>query len=86
MPRPKAEETGELIKALAALPQEESWDILRRLKPAPDCELVGGVALTARELEKLVVLHEGLANTLFWAAGIATANAYPLETGDAAFI
>jgi hypothetical protein len=86
MPRPKVEETGALIKALAALPQEESWDLLRRLKPAPGCELVGGWALTASELEKLVALHEGLANALFWAAGIAAAKAYPIESGDAAFI
>ena len=86
MPRPKVEETGELIKALAALPQEENWDLLRSLKPAPGCKLVGGVALTASELEKLVALHEGLANATFWVTGIATAKAFPLETGDASFI
>ena len=74
------------MKALAALPQEESWDILRRLKPAPGCKLVGGWALTVNELEKLVALHEAFANASFCAAGIAAANAYPLETGDEAFI
>lgn len=71
---------------MVALPQEESWDLLRSLKPAPGCELLGGWALTASELEKLIALHEGLANSSLWAAGITTAKAFPLETGDAAFI
>jgi hypothetical protein len=79
MPRPKAEPPVELLVSLAGLPEEEGWAILRHLHTAPYCSLLGDLAITSSEVEKLVGLRETLNQTSFWLSQIAAAPACPLE-------
>ena len=82
MHRPKGEVTLEMLKVLAALPEEEGWAIARKLETAPGCSLLGDLAVTPHDVEKLVQLRSTLDNTTLWLAQIAVTPACPLENGD----
>ena len=82
MHRPKGEVTLELLKALVDLPEEEGWAIARKLEMAPGCSLLGDLAVTPQDVEKLVQLRSTLDNTTLWLAQIAVAPACPFEIGE----
>ena len=85
MHRPKGEVSTELLKALADLPEEEGWAIARKLEMAPGCSLLGDLAVTPQDVEKLVQLRSTLDNTTLWLAQIDAAPACPLEIGDTVY-
>jgi hypothetical protein len=86
MPRPKAEALGALLKALTALPEEEGWRLLRGLRTSPGCSLLGDLALTGNEVERLVALLPGLAGASFWMQQVAEIPSVPLEEDHGQFI
>ncbi len=67
---------------LAALPEEEGWAIARKLEMAPGCSLLGDLAVTPQDVEKLVELRSTLDNTMLWLGQIGLAPACPIENGD----
>lgn len=71
-----------MLKILAALSEDEGWAIARKLEMAPGCSLLGDLAVTSQDVEKLVQLRSTLDNTTLWLAQIAVAPACPLENGD----
>jgi uncharacterized protein involved in exopolysaccharide biosynthesis len=86
MPRPRAEALGALLRALTALPEEEGWRLLRSLKTSPGCALLGDLALTGNEVERLAALRAGLAGASFWMQQVAEIPSVPLEEDHGQFI
>jgi hypothetical protein len=86
MPRPRAEALGALLRALTALPEEEGWRFLRGLRTALGSALLGDLALTANEIERLAALRAGLAGASFWMQQVADIPSVPLDEDHGQFI
>jgi hypothetical protein len=86
MPRPRAEALGVLLRALSALPEKEGWALLGKLRTSPGCSLLGDLALTGNEVERLVALRAGLAGASFWMQQVAEIPSVPLEEDHGQFI
>jgi hypothetical protein len=86
---PKQKVSPALLQSLAALPEETGWAAARCLKTDSGCSLLGGLAITASQVETLNALRVGLAGASMWmrlAAAIPAVNGTPTENDHDQFI
>lgn len=67
-----------MLAALAGLPEDTGWAIAQELSPAPNCTLLGDLALTAGDVAALAALRQDLTTAERWVAQVA---ATPPVTG-----
>lgn len=64
------EELGRILTTLVGLPEDTGWAIVQKLSPAPNCTLLGGLALTAGGVAALAALRQDLSTAERWVAQV----------------